>query len=41
MYQVVKNTPEWDILAKKNELDILLYAYVENLFEEQKEIIDS
>jgi hypothetical protein len=39
--KVMEGSPEWRALAKKNHLDIILYAYAERLFEEQKQIIDS
>ncbi len=39
--KVVESSPEWHALASKNHLDMILYAYAERLFEEQKEIIDS
>ena len=39
--KVTEGSPEWRALAKKNHLDMILYAYAERLFEEQKEIIDS
>jgi hypothetical protein len=39
--RVVEGSPEWRVLAQKNHLDMILYAYAEKLFEEQKEIIDS
>jgi hypothetical protein len=39
--KVFPDTAEWNVLAAKNTLDMDLYEYVERLFEEQKEIIDS
>eukprot|EP00574_Skeletonema_japonicum_P014016 CAMPEP_0201721852 /NCGR_PEP_ID=MMETSP0593-20130828/6409_1 /ASSEMBLY_ACC=CAM_ASM_000672 /TAXON_ID=267983 /ORGANISM="Skeletonema japonicum, Strain CCMP2506" /LENGTH=407 /DNA_ID=CAMNT_0048212729 /DNA_START=60 /DNA_END=1283 /DNA_ORIENTATION=+ len=39
--KVVEGSEEWHALAKKNHLDMILYAYAERLFEEQKEIVDS
>lgn len=39
--KVIEGSPEWRALAQKNHLDMILYAYAEKLFEEQKEIIDS
>mmetsp|Transcript_2022 Transcript_2022/g.4221 ORF Transcript_2022/g.4221 Transcript_2022/m.4221 type:complete len:406 (+) Transcript_2022:25-1242(+) len=39
--KVVEGTPEWEILAEKNSLDLLLYSYIELLFKEQKDVIYS
>lgn len=39
--KVGEGSPEWRALAQKNHLDMILYAYTEKLFDEQKEIIDS
>ena len=39
--QVEKDSPAWQLLAEKNSFDIELYEYILELFEEQREIIDS
>ena len=39
--KIVKGSPEWRALAQKNRLDMILYAYAEKLFDEQKAIINS
>lgn len=39
--KVEKDSPAYRLLAEKNSLDIQLYEYVLELFEEQKEIIES
>eukprot|EP00578_Thalassiosira_sp_NH16_P005539 CAMPEP_0181135238 /NCGR_PEP_ID=MMETSP1071-20121207/32515_1 /TAXON_ID=35127 /ORGANISM="Thalassiosira sp., Strain NH16" /LENGTH=382 /DNA_ID=CAMNT_0023221811 /DNA_START=71 /DNA_END=1219 /DNA_ORIENTATION=+ len=39
--KVEKGSPAWDLLAQKNSLDIRLYEYVLELFEEQRDIIGS
>merc|ERR1719384_845545 len=36
-----EGTPEFEAVAGRNKLDMLLYKYVETIFEEQKDIIDS
>jgi len=36
-----EGSPEYDIIAGRNPLDMLLYKYIESLFESQEEIIDS
>jgi len=36
-----EGSPEYDIIAGRNRLDMLLYKYIESLFESQEEIIDS
>lgn len=36
-----EGSPEYEIVAGRNKLDMLLYKYIESLFESQKEIIDS
>jgi len=36
-----EGSPEYDIIAGRNPLDMLLYKYIESLFESQQEIIDS
>ena len=36
-----EGSEEWAIIAKKNALDVRLYEYVLQLFDEQKEIIES
>mmetsp|Transcript_12562 Transcript_12562/g.22618 ORF Transcript_12562/g.22618 Transcript_12562/m.22618 type:complete len:87 (+) Transcript_12562:3-263(+) len=38
---VEQGSPEWKALAEKNDLDIRLYDYVVQLFEEQRGIIES
>ena len=40
-YQVEEGSPAWKALAEKNALDIRLYDYILQLFEEQKEVIES
>ena len=35
-----KNSPEYKAIAERNPLDMILYQYIEKLFEEQKEIVD-
>jgi hypothetical protein len=39
--QVKEGSPEWDALAKKNTFDIRLYDYIQELFNEQKEVIET
>lgn len=39
--KVEKDSPAWQLLAEKNSFDIELYEYILELFEEQREIIDS
>ena len=39
--KIVEGSPEWRTLAQKNRLDMILYAYAEKLFEEQRGIINS
>lgn len=39
--KVEQDSPEWKALAEKNQLDIQLYDYVVQLFEEQRGIIES
>ena len=39
--QVKKGDLEWDILAEKNIFDIQLYDYIVQLFDEQKDIINT
>lgn len=36
-----EGTPEFEAVAGRNKLDMLLYKYIETIFEEQKDIIDS
>ena len=38
--QFDKDSPEYKAIAERNPLDMILYQYIEKLFEEQKEIID-
>ena len=40
-YQVEEGSPAWEALAERNALDIRLYDYILQLFEEQKEVIES
>eukprot|EP00956_Cyclotella_meneghiniana_P033082 scaffold93044_cov72-Cyclotella_meneghiniana.AAC.6 len=35
-----KDSPEYKAIAERNPLDMILYQYIEKLFEEQKEIVD-
>ena len=39
--KVKKGDLEWDILAEKNRLDVQLYDYIVELFDEQSDIINS
>jgi hypothetical protein len=39
--QVTEDSPEWKLLAEKEWLDMRLYAYAEQLFQEQKDTIYS
>mmetsp|Transcript_24061 Transcript_24061/g.51507 ORF Transcript_24061/g.51507 Transcript_24061/m.51507 type:complete len:82 (-) Transcript_24061:511-756(-) len=39
--QLEEGSPAWELLAEKNALDIRLYEFVVELFEEQREVIDS
>eukprot|EP00804_Cyclotella_cryptica_P010884 CCRYP_008799-RA/>CCRYP_008799-RA protein AED:0.01 eAED:0.01 QI:0/-1/0/1/-1/1/1/0/363 len=39
--KVVEGSTVWNILVRKNTLDVRLYRYVEALFEEQKSVIQS
>eukprot|EP00578_Thalassiosira_sp_NH16_P026747 CAMPEP_0181094344 /NCGR_PEP_ID=MMETSP1071-20121207/9944_1 /TAXON_ID=35127 /ORGANISM="Thalassiosira sp., Strain NH16" /LENGTH=381 /DNA_ID=CAMNT_0023176669 /DNA_START=141 /DNA_END=1286 /DNA_ORIENTATION=+ len=39
--KVEEGSEEWEILAEKNSLDVRLYEYVLELFDEQKETIES
>jgi hypothetical protein len=36
-----EGSPEFDVLARRNRLDMLLYKYIETLFDAQQEIIDA
>jgi hypothetical protein len=36
-----EGSPEYEEVASRNRLDMLLYKFVENLFDDQKEIVDS
>ncbi|KAL3785418.1 hypothetical protein HJC23_013557 [Cyclotella cryptica] len=38
---ILPGSPEWRVLARKNHLDVHLYSYIETLFYEQKDIVDS
>jgi hypothetical protein len=37
--QIAKNSPVWNVLAKKNQLDVQLYEYIEQVFKDQQEIV--
>eukprot|EP00571_Detonula_confervacea_P013578 CAMPEP_0172311684 /NCGR_PEP_ID=MMETSP1058-20130122/15525_1 /TAXON_ID=83371 /ORGANISM="Detonula confervacea, Strain CCMP 353" /LENGTH=69 /DNA_ID=CAMNT_0013024949 /DNA_START=63 /DNA_END=272 /DNA_ORIENTATION=+ len=39
--KVKKDSHAWKLLAEKNSLDIQLYEYVLELFDQQKEVIES
>jgi len=39
--KVEEGSPEWEAFAGKNALDIRLYDYILQIFEEQKEVIES
>lgn len=39
--QVEEGSPEYEAVASRNRLDMLLYKYIEALFDAQKEIVDS
>lgn len=39
--KIVEGSTEWNVLARKNALDIRLYRYIERLYAEQKSIIES
>jgi hypothetical protein len=38
--QVEEGSPEWDLLAERNSLDMILYNYIQLLFSIQKNIIE-
>lgn len=37
--QIAKNSPVWNVLAKKNQLDVQLYEYIEQVFKDQQKIV--
>jgi hypothetical protein len=37
---VEEGSPEWDLLAERNSLDMILYNYIQLLFSIQKNIIE-
>ena len=37
--QIAKNSPVWNVLARKNQLDVQLYEYIEQVFKDQQEIV--
>lgn len=39
-FQFDENSPEYQAIAERNPLDMILYQYIEKLFEEQKQIIN-
>ena len=39
--QFEEGSPEYEAISQRNNLDIILYEYIENLFKGQREIIDS
>ena len=41
MIQVVEGSPQYNVLAERNALDIILYNYITLLYEEQKMLIDT
>jgi hypothetical protein len=38
--QVAEGSPEWELLAERNSLDLILYSYIQLLFIQQKNIIE-
>jgi hypothetical protein len=38
--QVQEGSPEWELLAERNSLDMILYNYIQLLFNQQKNIIE-
>ncbi|KAL7482956.1 hypothetical protein ACHAW6_008606 [Cyclotella cf. meneghiniana] len=38
--KVEEGSPEWDLLAERNSLDLILYNYIQLLFTQQKNIIE-
>jgi hypothetical protein len=41
IFKIVEGSTEWNVLARKNTLDIRLYRYIQRLYLEQRTIIDS
>lgn len=41
LVQVVEGSREYNLLAERNALDMILYNYITLLFAEQKNLIDS
>jgi hypothetical protein len=41
LLQVKEGSPEWDALAERNTFDVRLYDYIQVLFNEQKEVIET
>lgn len=41
MIQVAEGSPEYNLLAERNALDMILYNFITLLFVEQKSLIDS
>lgn len=39
--QVEEDDPAYQLMAEKNSLDMQLYEFIEDLFERQKEVIES
>ena len=40
-FAIARNSPEWNAIAQKSPLDMMLYRFIENLYEEQYEIFDT
>ena len=40
-FQLEKDDPAYQLLAEQNSLDIQLYEYIEELYVQQKELIES
>jgi hypothetical protein len=41
LIQVAEGSPEYNLLAERNALDMILYNFITLLFVEQKSLIDS
>ena len=41
LMQVKEGSPEWNALARRNGLDVRLFDYIQELFNEQKEVIET
>jgi hypothetical protein len=41
LYQVLEGSPEYNLLAERNGLDMMLYEYITLLYAEQASVINS